>query len=579
MDDLATLIRRVREGDIEAFSPVVTRFQDMAVGYAWSILGDFHLAEDAAQNAFLTAFLNLESVEKPEAFPGWMRRIVFTECTRLTRGKSLQTVDVDETLLVDAEDRSPDMIVESKEKNAFVNDLVRDLPAQSREVVMLYYLADLSQAEIAVFLGIEEGTVKKRLYDARVKMRKGFEEMTEESLKGQRPSRNQEFTESTVATITTATEAINTGDAERLKALLSSHPNIAHVGGALDFRYDEGSYFAGATLLHFLAGHPAPHNILPENALELMEILLDAGADPNTMTKVGYSMLNLICWRIPREKGILIAAIDLLVSRGADPNLDTSRTPLENALWHGETEAGHALLRHGAHVDLRLAAGLGRTDLMEKFFNADGSLTEDAYALAPPVGEGCKRDLPDREILADAISMAVLNWQFDAIDFLLEKGADVNAYGRFAIAEGITPLHMACFVPAKHRIEWGEPDMVAFLLDRGANPLITDEDGPKAIPFQWAIENGHSKIVTYMLARGGCTLDLQDHLCHAAGQGHRSETKKQPPGVGWNEMARALVEAGADPVLKEEGKKSAIEIAESSGSVEMAKLLKQAAGL
>ena len=83
LDDLTTLILRVRSGDVEAFSPVVKRFQDMAVGYAYSILGDFHLAEDAAQNAFMTAYLNLESVRDPAGFPGWTEtfwRWILTRC-------------------------------------------------------------------------------------------------------------------------------------------------------------------------------------------------------------------------------------------------------------------------------------------------------------------------------------------------------------------------------------------------------------------------------------------------------------------------------------------------------------------
>jgi RNA polymerase sigma factor (sigma-70 family) len=547
LDDLATLIRRVRDGEVEAFSPVVKRFQDMAVGYAWSILGDFHLAEDAAQNAFLTAFLNLESVEEPAAFPGWIRRIVFTECTRLTRVKRPETVDVDETLLTDAKSRSPDAVVETKEKNELVNELVGDLPDRSREVVILYYLAGLSQAEIAVFLGTEEGTVKKRLHDARVRMQKGIEKMADENLKGRRPSRNPEFTESTVAIITTATEAINTGDAGRLRALLESRPDIVHVGGALDFRYGDGSYFAGA--------------------------------DPNAMTEVGFSMLNLICWRVPREMGVLIDAIDLLVSRHADPNLDTSRSPLENALWHGETEAGNALLRHGANVDLRLAAGVGRIDLMEGFFESDGSLAKDAYALAPPVGEGYKRELQPNEILVDAITMAVLNWQFDAIEFLLEKGADINAFTHFAVIKDITPLHTACCVPGKHRIELGEPGMVAFLMDRGADPLINDESDPVATPFQWAIHNGHPKIVAYMLDRGGCVSDMFDHLCHTAGQSRRTKEGDLLDGAVWPEIARVLIAAGANPLASEGGRKSAIEVAEESGSKEMVKLLKETAGL
>ncbi|NIR02616.1 MAG: RNA polymerase subunit sigma-24, partial [Gemmatimonadales bacterium] len=67
-------------------------FQDMAVGYAYSILGDFHLAEDAAQEAFVQAYLDLRKLRVPQAFPSWLRRIVFKQCDRFTRRKRVHTV-------------------------------------------------------------------------------------------------------------------------------------------------------------------------------------------------------------------------------------------------------------------------------------------------------------------------------------------------------------------------------------------------------------------------------------------------------------------------------------------------------
>ncbi|MCA1849826.1 MAG: hypothetical protein LC672_01925, partial [Acidobacteria bacterium] len=60
----------------EAFSELVTGYQDMAFGCAYSVLSDFYLAEDAAQEAFITAWQRLDQLRAPEAFPGWLRRIV-----------------------------------------------------------------------------------------------------------------------------------------------------------------------------------------------------------------------------------------------------------------------------------------------------------------------------------------------------------------------------------------------------------------------------------------------------------------------------------------------------------------------
>ena len=70
MEELASLVVRARAGDLKAYGQVVRRFQDMAYGYAYSLLGDFHLAEDAAQEAFVQAYRDLGKLAIPAAFPG-----------------------------------------------------------------------------------------------------------------------------------------------------------------------------------------------------------------------------------------------------------------------------------------------------------------------------------------------------------------------------------------------------------------------------------------------------------------------------------------------------------------------------
>src|SRR5215510_1711171 len=85
MDELTALITRARNGDGDAFGSIVRRFQDMAVGYGYSHLKDFQSAEDAAQEAFLEAYLKLDTLREPAAFPGWFRRIVFKQCDRISR--------------------------------------------------------------------------------------------------------------------------------------------------------------------------------------------------------------------------------------------------------------------------------------------------------------------------------------------------------------------------------------------------------------------------------------------------------------------------------------------------------------
>ena len=77
MEQLKGLVVRAQRGEVDAYETIVRRFQDMAIGYAHSVLGDYHLAEDAAQEAFVQAYLKLGQLTQPMAFLSWLRRIVY----------------------------------------------------------------------------------------------------------------------------------------------------------------------------------------------------------------------------------------------------------------------------------------------------------------------------------------------------------------------------------------------------------------------------------------------------------------------------------------------------------------------
>jgi len=107
MDELGVLVSRARGGDLDAFGAIVARFQDMALAYAYSVIGDFHLAEDAAQEAFINAYRQLDALREPDAFPGWFRRIVFKHCDRIKRRKRLQTVPLESVAELASADPEP----------------------------------------------------------------------------------------------------------------------------------------------------------------------------------------------------------------------------------------------------------------------------------------------------------------------------------------------------------------------------------------------------------------------------------------------------------------------------------------
>ena len=80
----------------EAFAGLVRRYHRAALAYAYALLRNHAAAEDATQAAFLTAWLHRGDLREPQAFSGWLRTIVRTECSRITRRIHLVTVPIDE---------------------------------------------------------------------------------------------------------------------------------------------------------------------------------------------------------------------------------------------------------------------------------------------------------------------------------------------------------------------------------------------------------------------------------------------------------------------------------------------------
>jgi RNA polymerase sigma factor (sigma-70 family) len=207
----ATAARTARAEQHHAFGEIVRRFQDMAFACAYAVLGDFHLAEDAAQDAFIVAWRNLDQLRKPEAFPGWFKRIVLTQCNRMTRGKQLPLVSLDAILDAPAtwklgELADPYTAYEQKERQIRVYAAIQALPEAERVATALFYISDYSQNDIAAFLEVPVTTVKKRLYSARRKLRERMVDMVRESLQEKRPSRNEDFAD-TVALFNAALES------------------------------------------------------------------------------------------------------------------------------------------------------------------------------------------------------------------------------------------------------------------------------------------------------------------------------------------------------------------------------------
>ena len=92
MDHFETLVLRAQSGILpleqrqDAFAELVRRFQNLILTRAQEKLNDQHWAQDVAQETFLSAWLNLERLQHPRAFPSWLKRILNSQCHKALRG-------------------------------------------------------------------------------------------------------------------------------------------------------------------------------------------------------------------------------------------------------------------------------------------------------------------------------------------------------------------------------------------------------------------------------------------------------------------------------------------------------------
>ena len=275
-----------------------------------------------------------------------------------------------------------------------------------------------------------------------------------------------------------AIAAIKAGEVETLKALVAEDPTLAN----------SRSTSSHPTLLQCLV-LDAKDN---PKGVEMAKVLIDAGAELNEPLGAAGSIDN-------RAVG------ELLLDRGAAVDGTGGWSPLEEALYWNSKEAIALFLERDAKIqNLRTAAGLGRVDLIENFFNADGSLKPEAGRINWPWGEvdtimcsnhkGAGRQAlvdrvnswsQDRQgIVNNAFVYACMHGHIDAAQLLMDKGAEINVVpGGFDFAG--TGLHYAALN--------GHRAMVEYLLNRGADPNVKD-DKVGSTAAGWADYGGHPEI-------------------------------------------------------------------------------------
>jgi RNA polymerase sigma-70 factor, ECF subfamily len=168
------LVEQAARGDGESFTELCRRYYGAMVAIGHAILRDRHLAEDAAQQAFAKAAVNLDKLRKADQFGSWLAAICRNEAKDLARGRR-EPPTGDEPPVVEGQ-TGPD------ESYDIVRDALNRLPAEAKEVICLRFYDGLSYDRISAVLGISEQAINGRLRRAKKRLaqylrRSGFDEV------------------------------------------------------------------------------------------------------------------------------------------------------------------------------------------------------------------------------------------------------------------------------------------------------------------------------------------------------------------------------------------------------------------
>jgi RNA polymerase sigma-70 factor (ECF subfamily) len=178
-----TLARKAAGGDRRAFDQLIIRYQRQAVAVSYRLLGSSHDALEVTQDAFLKAFTSLATLQTPEAFGGWLLRIVSNLSLNYRRSrKSKNQLPLNDLLApLESGDLSgsewtartgdPVTQLQGQELGKKLQEALKQLPDKQRQAILMFTVDELPQKDVAAALNCSVEAVKWHVFQGRKKLR------------------------------------------------------------------------------------------------------------------------------------------------------------------------------------------------------------------------------------------------------------------------------------------------------------------------------------------------------------------------------------------------------------------------
>ena len=185
---MAQIVEQAISGDNAAFEALFNAHWNMAYYYCLKYFNHSAEAEDIAQDAFFTLFRNIGKLNNPQSFQAFFSKILVNTCHNRSKSNKYKNDnamfsidDFSETLQEKREEFLPEEIMSEKELKDEILHLIAELPKKQREVMLLHYLQELSQSEIAKILDVTPSVIGNRLFLAKDSLRQKLEKRDKES--------------------------------------------------------------------------------------------------------------------------------------------------------------------------------------------------------------------------------------------------------------------------------------------------------------------------------------------------------------------------------------------------------------